>query len=445
MVTKPIHPDEQSFKDTTTSINVPIPKRWLSLSKGIWTAIVVYCFGLFFAGIPTRFKTLMDVPPEGLQSLSQLGITPEFQAWWLVLVEIIFMLGFAIVGVVIYLQKSDDLATVSTSIMLIAFGTSILNVTTSLAAIYPALEVPTRFAKFISWSLFIPLTYTFPNGRWTPRWTRWLALAWVGSNLAWLVFPELSNNPTKPGMLTQPFLFWFYLCWLLSGILSQIYRYWKSTSQVQKQQTKWVVFGFAIAVGGTFLEELPAMVNQGLMERFTPAGIVYHMVSVAVFVFFAFSIPVAIGFSIRRNRLWDIDFVINRSLAYGAATVLLGLVFIGFFFIIQKILSNITGGGQSTIAVMASTLGFAALFQPVRARTQTLIDKRFYHIQIDYRMKPSLKSPSSFTYFTRQGSLDEYEILEPLGRGGMAEIYRAQLNTNNLDVAIKILSPRGAY
>jgi tRNA A-37 threonylcarbamoyl transferase component Bud32 len=425
-----------------TSPYVPIPSKWLGVVRGAWGAIVLYCLVLFSAGIPTRYQSLVDVTAEDLLSINQLGITPEFQAYWMLVVEIIFMLGFSFVGILIFFQKSNDLATVSISLLLVSFGTSNLNVITSLATVYPLMEIPTRLAKFISWSLLIPMLYTFPNGKFTPKGTRWLTVVWVGTNLAWLIFPDLPNNPTRPGMLNQQFWFYFYLAWFISGVVAQVHRYIRSKSLTQKQQTKWIVFGFGIAVGGTFLEELPAMVNPELMNNANPEGVLYQMVSLAFFVLFLLSVPITLGFSIRRNRLWDIDFVINRSLVYVTATSLLALVFVGLFFLLQRIFESLTGGQQSTIAIAASTLTIAGLFNPVRSRLQTFIDRNLYGIHIQYKKKPPIGLPKGYNVYSEQPALAEYDILEPIGRGGMAEIYKGRHKTQGFEVAIKILAPK---
>jgi tRNA A-37 threonylcarbamoyl transferase component Bud32 len=232
------------------------------------------------------------------------------------------------------------------------------------------------------------------------------------------------------------------LAWFFSGVIAQVYRYLRSESLSQKQQTKWIVFGFGIAVGGTFLEELPAMVNPELMNTANPEGLIYHMVSVAFFVLFLLSVPATLGLSIRRNRLWDIDFVINRSLVYGTATSLLALVFVGLFFLLQNLFESFAGGQQSTIAIAASTLTIAGLFNPVRSRLQTLIDRNLYGIYIQYKKKPSISLPKGYSVYTEQTALAEYDILEPIGRGGMAEIYKCRHKTQGLEVAIKILAPR---
>jgi hypothetical protein len=102
-------------------------------------------------------------------------------------------------------------------------------------------------------------------------------------------------------------------------------------------------------------------------------------------VFFGLSlmnIPAAIGVAILRYRLYEIDLIINRTLAYGSLTATLVALYFGGIVVLQRLFVVLTGE-RSTLAVVASTLFIAALFNPLRRRIQSFVDRRFYRRKYD--------------------------------------------------------------
>ena len=93
-------------------------------------------------------------------------------------------------------------------------------------------------------------------------------------------------------------------------------------------------------------------------------------------------VPIAVGVAVLRYRLYDIDLIINRTLVYGSLTFTLIAVYFGGIVVLQRLFVVLTGE-RSTLAVVASTLFIAALFNPLRRRVQGFVDRRFYRRKYD--------------------------------------------------------------
>ena len=111
------------------------------------------------------------------------------------------------------------------------------------------------------------------------------------------------------------------------------------------------------------------------VESFT---IVFDLLFPVVFLL----IPLSIGFSILRYRLYDIDLLINRTLVYGSLTALLALLYVGLIVVLQSLFQGVFHQ-NNTVAIVITTLVIAALFQPLRHRIQAIIDRHFYRRKYD--------------------------------------------------------------
>jgi hypothetical protein len=232
----------------------------------------------------------------------------------------------------------------------------------------------------LSWALLAVLLLLFPTGRLPSR--RWRPVAWaVGAVLVLAAFsgpflpgppgPGLPPNPIAipplAGLLQLaydtaiPVLFGV----VLAALISLIVRFRRATG-TERQQLKWFAYSTAL------LLLLPAagFVGASLAE---PAGI---LISAAI----VSALPVAIGIAVLRYRLYDIDRLVNRTVVYGLLTVLAG-VYAGLVFALSQLLNP--ADQQSALAVAASTLVVAALFQPARRRIQGLVDRRFNRRRYD--------------------------------------------------------------
>jgi hypothetical protein len=223
-------------------------------------------------------------------------------------------------------------------------------------------------------AIFVPLV--FPDGRLPSR--RWRPLIWlvVAALAVYVVDAALEPGGPDPLGVELPgsvygVLVDLVIVSLIVGILgaaaSVALRLWRARGQ-QRQQLKWLVYATSVVVIG----------GLGAVLFPLPLGDVFWLVMLIGFA----GMPVAMGIAILRYRLYDIDVVINRTLVYGFLSVLLAATYYGSVAVLQGVFRALTGG-QSTLAIVASTLAIAALFVPLRRRIQGFIDRLFYRRRYD--------------------------------------------------------------
>jgi hypothetical protein len=214
-----------------------------------------------------------------------------------------------------------------------------------------------------------------PTGRLpSPRW-RWWARVAAAAAVLWLLgsvvdpaplrpeFPEVGNPLAVPAL--SGLLDWIWVAGLLvlvalvvaAGSLVMRYRRARGT---ERQQLRWLAWGAALAAAGL----LAALAGLFLVDDYTLLNLGLA-VSAAV-------LPLATGAAILRYRLYDLDRIVSRTLAYGLLTVLLGLGYAAVVLGLGRLLPQ-----GSSLAVAAATLAVAALFQPARRRIQAAVDRRF--------------------------------------------------------------------
>ncbi len=368
---------------TRAESSTTIHGRSLLLARAAWVVLATVVLGLDIAGIPYSYAFYQEtctgagceesgqLTPEGAQNLQQVGISTEFYAAYVgVGLSTVVTLVFFALAAVIFWRRSEDRMALFGSVMLLVFGgAAITGTMRDLAEAHPVFWFPVNLLDYIGQVSFGVFFYLFPDGRFAPRWTRWLAVA-----SALLFVPDVFFEDSSLTALTDP-LFFFFIGTL---VFAQVYRYRRVSSPAQRQQTKWVVFGFSVALAGfmgaVFLYEfVPAIGRSGPLGEMVGETVVYG---------FLLLIPLSIGVAILRSRLYDIDIIINRTLVYGSLTATLVALYFGGIVVLQRLFVVLTGE-RSTLAVVASTLVIAALFNPLRRGIQGFVDRRFYRRKYD--------------------------------------------------------------
>ncbi|MEO7396814.1 MAG: hypothetical protein ABIW50_09410 [Candidatus Limnocylindria bacterium] len=166
---------------------------------------------------------------------------------------------------------------------------------------------------------------------------------------------------------------------LLVGPWAMIRRFIRARG-IERQQLKWFAYG-SLWLGLAFVTSSVAFFTPALRALDPDAPVPPAMFGAIPLITGLVAIPVAAGLAILRYRLYDIDLIIRRTLVYGALSATLAAVYIGLVIALQGLLTGFTGG--NSLAVAASTLAVAALFQPIRRRIQTAVDRRFYRSRYD--------------------------------------------------------------
>jgi hypothetical protein len=224
--------------------------------------------------------------------------------------------------------------------------------------------------------------YLFPDGRFVPRWTRWPALVIIAWGIYLIVYFEDNPFITSFSGLT-PAGIAVTLTILLSVVVFQVYRFLYVSSPEQRQQTKWVIFGFSTALTLTTAISLPRLVNPSLV--YANASLpMYLMLSIILGVVFAMIGLLCLAIAVLRYRLWNIDQLIRRTLVYGLLSGSLGATYFGSVVFFQSFLQIFAGRRiNSSVITVVSTLAIATLFNPLRRRIQAFIDRRFYRRKYD--------------------------------------------------------------
>ncbi len=365
---------------------------WLAWS------LAALCVVLFLAAVALQIATLPVRPPS---SWGTGGISTPFWA-------ILPFLPFPIVGALIASRRPGNPLG---WICLAAGITWMLGMVSGSYALYglqmdnpgsvPYPAVVGSLSEFLPPTALLLGTFLillFPDGRLLS--SRWRPVAWlygavIATNIVAGIFvpgplPEVGNVRNPFGLEGQPWLadanevigLLFPLC-LVASASSLLLGYLRAGEEV-REQIKWLAFAasvVALGVSGAVIQG--TLFSSGAVGSTDPllGNLLEDTITLSLG-----GVPVAIGFAVQKYRLYDIDILINRTLVYGSLTIMLATVYLGGVTATQALFQTLTGQEDlPQLAIVASTLVIAALFNPSRRRVQSFIDRRFYRNKYDAR------------------------------------------------------------
>jgi hypothetical protein len=321
--------------------------------------------------------------------------THTFDSWLDSTLNAVF---FSTVGAIVASHRSENL--VGWLLCLYGLAQSI-DLFSAQYAIYALLAQPNSLpagvamAWVYSWLLPIIIGFSvffvllFPTGRLPSRrwrWLGWLTMAFV---FVGAISGAFTSGPIDGlGPIRNPLgivgfsnaytaiIYTMVALVLLVAAASSVFVRLRRAIGVERQQIKWFAYAAAATVIGLVLAYvIPEMIDVPLW---------FERIGYTILLVLIPAMPISIGIAILKYRLYDIDIIINRTLVYGSLSVTLVALYFGGIVVLQRVFVLLTGE-KSTLAVVASTLLIAALFNPLRRRIQSFIDRRFYRRKYDAR------------------------------------------------------------
>ncbi len=349
--------------------------RSLILARVAWITVVTLVVALFLARLPAYYSALQTLctgatcgseqsTPDSAQALQRLGLSVDIYAVFILALTIALAFLCFTIGAVIFWRRSDDWMALLGALAVVASVT--LN-----SSVY-GMDMTSAWG----WLAMVMVVFgtgvyllllSLSDGRFVTRWVLLPFLCWA---LAVFVFFKFMYG----GIYT---LVWLAALGLL--FIAKIYHYRTAASPVQRQQTKWLLYGGSVAViVGVGLTVLPF-----LFPSLGQDGSLYQLVTAPIFIVLSLIVPLCIGIAILRYRLYDIDIIIHRTLVYSTLTVVLAVIYEVSVFTLQSLTSGLAFIRGNQLAIVASTFLIGGLFKPLHDRTRALIDRRFYRHKYD--------------------------------------------------------------
>jgi signal transduction histidine kinase len=353
--------------------------RWLTLARILQILIICVTVGLFIINIPLNYEQRSTIcetdpcPPNQLsvrsaQVLEDIGMSVRDFVIMTIALDTLIAVIFTACAIVVFVRKPNDPFTIFVTIMLVTFGTATFTGgMQGIAFAYPQLKWLTQTIALIGSVSILGFFFLFPNGRFTPRWTNAIFMGWILFQFLRYYFPDSSAFLHGDSVIYNLLFIGFFL----SGVAAQIYRYIRVSNTVERQQTKWVMYGLTLSLGGYLvLRVLGLLISDPRGNDLLPS-LILNISAVCLILIIPFSITVAVI----RFRLWDINPIINRTLVYGA----LSFLTIAFYVLTVGGFALYFRNNETNIVISFIATGIVAiLFEPLRQRLQRAVNRFMY-------------------------------------------------------------------
>lgn len=418
----------------------PAPRPWLArLLLIVWLAVAGVTVYITATGLPLRFGELGATSPEVWSSgatdyvdqqlhplegavLTSTGLAVADYAAYIVLLELTLTVLFFVWSVLIVRQRADEWLAVMIAIALLCIGLTEPAIDGALIAVQPIWHLPLEVMQAFGLLVAFALAFlVFPDGRFTPRWTRGGLVFAAGLMTAWVIFPDLPFNPTGPSFERTPIASTLFTGALISaGVLAQVQRYRGYATPLQKRQILAGTFGFVML----FVAEVVRSLSYALTIPPEGPGALTLAVNVArypLFILLVLFLPLGFGVAILRHQLWNFDIILRRTALYSLLTAG-GFAVYGLIVVVSSTFFDRLGGVGSLWFTAASALGSALLLLPVYRFAQARIDRLFNRRWIDFQAELARFSQAVRTRLTSEAIAAELivRVVEIMGSESVA-------------------------
>lgn len=386
-----------------SSVSLPVPTRLngrsLLIGRTLYGLLLLLCLIMF--GISLVFKFVQGTSGcdsiynegwveagnwcfEWFQTIEDLGITPVAFESYFVILRLVAALPFFALSLLLVWRRGHELRVLLLAGLLLVIGITgtWFNPFWEWAggwfkdfSPYPSLIFFSQLLTFLLVTGAYWFAVLFPDGRFVPPWSRWLAVSWmvlVAANTFFFETFLAFNNWPFPLPTLVP------LIYSLLGLGVIIYRYrWRATA-VQRQQIKWITFGMVL-LGFNFLLDFSVFnIYEAFSGQYPLANgqqaVYWELGQDTLSHLSQFFLGICFILAILRHRLWDIDNILNRTLVYGGLTLLIIVLYIAIVGGLGLMFQTQT----NTLAGLVATGIIAVLFQPLRSRLQRGVNRLLY-------------------------------------------------------------------
>jgi len=365
--------------DETIPAIAPLRGRILLTARIAFIIELVLGAGMTIAGLPLipsylhalcqSNLCLYQLSLKQLQELQAAGLSLQMYVITILIISIVAILVTYGLAILLMWKRSDDRVALFMACALVALGTTLSWGSSALAMAYPFFAFPNQLLYFFQGVVYVPLFCLFPDGRFVPCWSGWVALIQMIVVFISVFFSDvLLSNPllSNIGMVFGVGAFVF-----VAGTL--LYRYRQTSIYQQRQQIRMVFFTTAIIALEDVVFSIPLLIYPSLTNS------AYWVITNNINICTILIVQVFVVIAIMRYRLWNIDLLISKTTVYGLLTACVIGLYVGIV------------GFCSTLIPLSNTFGIsllatgviAVLFQPLRHWLQRTVSRLLFGLRDD--------------------------------------------------------------